>query len=540
MAVIQILFIGTNPEVKRLLQKGYPDYKLSICNSTKELDILCSDQPLHLIISTINSDFEQELMQINSIRTKYVKLQIPLLLFDYSAEANPKHELLAFESGASDYIPVGVNSEIVLKRINNQLNYSRHCASLELENLALNDTINLMDNLVLFMDRADNSFIIFNKDGEIDWVNEGFKRLYGYTKEEFKSKFGRTIFESSRNSEIAKIVSKCLETKKSVIFIAECQICSGALKWIQTTFTPIVNAEGEVERFIAIETDITKLKATEEALNQKNEYMLALTNHLKTANKLLEEQQKEINEQNKQLKSERKKSDDLLLNILPFEVARQLKSKGEAKPMSYKLASVLFLDFVNFTDIARELSPKDLIHALDSYFKAFDDIIDKHFIEKIKTIGDAYMCVGGLPLSNKSNPFNTLLAALEMQCYVQSKVEETKTPNGLEWKCKIGISTGELIAGVVGKKKYIYDVWGHTVNIAARMQEQGQKGRVNISEYTYKHISPFFECSSRGMIATKRGYNLKMYFVNRLKPEFSIDEEGFLPNEDLMKLINTL
>jgi PAS domain S-box-containing protein len=390
------------------------------------------------------------------------------------------------------------------------------------------------------MDRADNSFVIFDSHGEIEWVNEGFNRLYGYSIDEFKRKYGRTILEASKNSDIQSKFDKCLSTKKSINYVSECQTRNGEFKWIQTTFTPIVSPSGVIERFIAIETDITKLKETEEALNQKNEYMLALTNHLKSANVLLEQQQKEINTQNKEIEIERKKSDDLLLNILPFEVARQLKSKGVAKPKDYKLASVFFLDFVDFTKIAIEIPSKDLVHVLDSYFKQFDDIIEKHFIEKIKTIGDAYMCAGGLPLRNRSNPINVVMAGLEIQHYVNSKLTSNVTPNGLQWKCRIGVHSGPVIAGVVGRKKYLYDVWGDTVNIAARMQQESDIGRVNVSGETYSYIKDYFDCDYRGKIAVKNAGKADMYFVNRLKAEYCDDDLGFEPNEEFQKILNSL
>lgn len=536
----RILIAGDFAGVLDILTKKLPQISVFKLADILKIPDFITKQEVELLLLVVTGNFIETMTLVEKVRSIPGYSNTPLLILDKSPFSIPNNIELAFQSGASDYLSESTNELEFISRVALHLKSARRLAELTERNTNLSQTVGIMDKLVLFMERADNSFVIFDQHGEMEWVNEGFKRLYGYEIDEFKRKFGRTIFDASKNSEIVKKVNQCVETGRSVNYVAECQIRSGEFKWIQTTLTPILNPEGVVERFIAIETDITKLKETEEALSQKNEYMLALTNHLKSANSLLEEQQKEINVQNKQIESERKKTDDLLLNILPFEVARQLKSKGEAKPRSYKMASVLFLDFVNFTDITKELSPKELIHVLDSYFKAFDDIVDKHFIEKIKTIGDAYMCVGGLPLSNKSNPFNSVLAAFEMQNYVKSKMDETRTPNGLDWKCKTGISTGELIAGVVGKKKYIYDVWGNTVNIAARMQEQGQDGRINISEFTYHYIKNYFECSSRGMVATKRGYNLKMYFVDRIKPDFSADTDGFFPNDEFLKMINAL
>jgi len=508
--------------------------------TVRKLESFLSDNVIDLIIMVIEENFFEDISSIEKLKHNDEYKNLPVIVVDKSPFYIPNNIQLAFESGVTEYFNNKIEKIEFINRVKNQLKIHKRMSEIIEDNKANVETLELMDKLILFMDKADNSFIIFDINGEIEWVNEGFNRLYGYTVDEFKRKFGRTIFDVSKNSEIKKKVDRCIETKRSINYVAECQTRSGEYKWIQTTFTPILSLSGNIERFIAIETDITKLKETEEALNQKNEYMIALTNHLKSANTLLEEQQHEINAQNKAIEEERKKSEELLLNILPFEVARQLKSKGVAKPRNYKNTTVLFLDFVNFTKLTKSLSPLDLVTTLDSYFKRFDDIIESHFIEKIKTIGDAYMCVGGLPLRNRSNPFDMILAGLEMQKIVSEIIEETKTEEGLKWECRIGIHSGSVMAGVVGKKKYIYDIWGHTVNIAARMQEEGESGMVNISGDTYDYVQDYFDCIYRGKIPVKNAEDVDMYFVKRLKPEYSEDEAGLIPNEAFVKILNSL
>lgn len=536
----RILIVGNDTEYYELLSNCCTKYDILTLKSIHSLSEFVSSQKVDLILSIISDNFFQEVTLFEQLKQQKGLRDIPIIVIDNSPFPIPNNSRLAFQSGASDYIGNKCDEIELLSRIENQLKQFSRWNEMVIENNNRQETLNLMDKLFLLMDRADNSFIIFDAKGEIEWVNEGFNRLYGYTLDEFKRKFGRSIFEASKNPEIIAKVEHCVKTKKSVNYVAECLTHSGEFKWIQTTFTPIVSADGSIDKFIAIETDITKLKEAEEALNQKNEYMIALTNHLKSSNSLLEEQQKEINTKNLALDEERRKADKLLLNILPFEVWRQLKSKGEVKPRSYKLATVLFLDFVNFSNIAKELAPKDLISILDSYFKAFDDIVDKYYIEKIKTIGDAYMCVGGLPLSNRSNPIDVVLAGLELQQYVKNSQPAECLALGLEWQCRIGIHSGDVIAGVVGKKKFIYDIWGTTVNLAARMQAEGELGRVNISEATYGYVSDFFECEHRGKIKTKGGELVDMYFVNRLKPEYIVDETGLIPNELFNKMMNSL
>lgn len=534
-----VLIIGNGKNYESWLKK--PEHKFIVLKNEgeKELSAFAIQHKVDIFVLIAGDNFFQDVNLIEQLKKIEDLKDVPVIIIDDSPYPIPNNIKLAFQSGITDYVKKDVNELELVSRVQNQLKIYRRMSEITEENSVNRETLELMDKLILFMDRADNSFIIFDANGEIEWVNEGFNRLYGYSIDEFKRKFGRTIFEASKNSNIQGKVDKCISTKKSVNYVAECQTKNGEYKWIQTTFTPVVAPSGAIERYIAIETDITKLKETEEALNQKNEYMMALTNHLKSANMLLEQQQKEINAQNQAIEEERKKSEDLLLNILPFEVARQLKSKGEAKPKNFKLASVLFLDFSDFTNLTKELSPKDLVYILDSYFKRFDEVIDKHFIEKIKTIGDAYMCVGGVPLRNKSNPLNVVLAGLEMQHVVNQIVDETKTVEGREWKCRIGIHTGSVIAGVVGKKKYIYDIWGNTVNVAARMQQESEVGKVNISGETYDYISEYFDCEYRGKIAVKNAGKSDMYFAKRLKPKYSADEHGIYPNDVFNKILNS-
>ncbi len=537
----RILIIENTGEYSQMLSacQHQVDAILSGTQLNQIIEKLLSGQ-FSLILLVIHDNFFNDISIVEAIKNDERFHDLPVIVIDKSSFSIPNNIKLAFQSGANDFVKSDVSDLELQSRIDNQLKLSRRIKEVTEENITAQETLSLMDKLFLFMDRADNSFVIFSPEGEIEWVNEGFNRMYGYTIDEFKRKFGRTLYKASKNSDIESKIERCVKSKKSVNYVAECLTRNGEFKWIQTTLTPVITPSGTVDRFIAIETDITKLKETEESLNQKNEYMMALANHLKSANALLEQQQIEINEKNKDLEVEKVKSEELLLNILPFEVARQLKSKGEAKPKDYKFTSVLFLDFSEFTKLTLELDPKELVSVLDTYFKTFDDIVEQHFIEKIKTIGDAYMCVGGLPLRNKSNPFDVVLAGLEIQHYVNSLLEVNTTPSGMQWRCRIGIHTGPVIAGVVGRKKYLYDIWGNTVNIAARMQTEGSVGRVNVSGDTFNIIKDYFEFEYRGKIAIKNADKTDMYFVNRLKPEFADDQFGLLPNEAFKKMLNSL
>ena len=217
-----------------------------------------------------------------------------------------------------------------------------------------------------------------------------------------------------------------------------------------------------------------------------------------------------LEEKNEIIEKERERSDELLLNILPEETANELKEHGSAKARKYDSVTVLFSDFKGFTQIAEKLTPEELVAELDACFRGFDAIMDKYNVEKIKTIGDAYMAVGGLPEPNKTHPTDVINAALEMQ---QFMINRKKTQDTFDMR--IGIHTGSVVAGVVGNRKFAYDIWGDAVNLAARMESSGEPGKVNISEVTSKLLNGQFSLTARGKIAAKNKGQVEMFFVNK-------------------------
>jgi ligand-binding sensor domain-containing protein/class 3 adenylate cyclase/predicted metal-dependent HD superfamily phosphohydrolase len=247
----------------------------------------------------------------------------------------------------------------------------------------------------------------------------------------------------------------------------------------------------------------------------------------------------EIKNQNQELENEKEKLDKLLLNILPQETVDELKSKGKAAARNYRIASVMFTDFIGFTRISQNYRPKQLVSELDECFSEFDNIIDKYNLEKIKTIGDAYMCAGGVPIRNVSNPFDIILAALEIQDYIKYR-NKIKIENGEKpWELRIGINTGELVAGVIGTKRFAFDVWGDTVNVANRLEANSEAGKVNISNTTYELVKDFFECSFRGKINTKNRGLIEMYFVERIRDEYAPEENETWPGKKFREKLNT-
>jgi class 3 adenylate cyclase/CheY-like chemotaxis protein len=207
---------------------------------------------------------------------------------------------------------------------------------------------------------------------------------------------------------------------------------------------------------------------------------------------------------------QRKIAEDLLLNILPERVAAELRERGEVDPMYFEDATIVFTDFVGFTRSTEELSAEELVCLLHQYFTGFDEIITRYGLEKLKTIGDSYMFASGLPTHSSSHPVDAVLAAFEMVGFVRQMAADNKGPG---WQVRIGVHTGPVIAGVVGIRKFAFDVWGDTVNFGSRVESSGAPNRVNLSDRTYSRVKDFFRCEHRGKVKTKEGRDADMYFA---------------------------
>lgn len=219
-----------------------------------------------------------------------------------------------------------------------------------------------------------------------------------------------------------------------------------------------------------------------------------------------------ISEARDAINEEKQVSERLLLNILPEEVASELKEKGNVEAQQFDDVTVLFTDFLGFTLVGEQLTPKELVAELHTCFKAFDEIIDKYDIEKIKTVGDAYLAVSGLPQPNPNHAADVINAALDIAAFLEHRKKEK---GDLAFMARIGVNSGSVVAGIVGVKKFAYDIWGDTVNIAARMEQNGVPGKVNISEYTYELVKDKFNCIYRGELEAKNKGKMKMYFAER-------------------------
>lgn len=304
---------------------------------------------------------------------------------------------------------------------------------------------------------------------------------------------------------------------------------------------PVYNSLGEILGVIQVLNKLNSEHFTSEDENLLGAYASLAGISLANA-QAYDELQKErdllevrVKERTKDLEESRKKSDELLLNILPVEIAEELKGSGLVAPKKYELVTVLFTDFKGFTLAAEKLPAEKIVDELDRCFRYFDEISGRFNLEKIKTIGDAFMCAGGIPKPNFTNPVEAVLAGLEIREFMLTLKKEKEKRGEPFWEIRIGLHSGPIVAGVVGKKKFAYDIWGDTVNTASRMESSGEAGKINISNTTYEYVKDFFECDYRGKIPAKNKGTIDMYFVHSIKKELSQKGKGLVPNQKFWK-----
>ena len=240
-------------------------------------------------------------------------------------------------------------------------------------------------------------------------------------------------------------------------------------------------------------------------------------------NRIKTKSNEKLAKKNQEIDAEKDRAEALLLNILPRETAQELQQFGKAKAIRYESVTVLFTDFKSFTQIAEEMSPEALVDALDECFRAFDDIVERHNLEKIKTIGDAYMCAGGLPTKNDTHALDVVAAAVEIRDFMEVFNERQVANGEPKFEIRLGVHTGAVVAGVVGSKKFAYDIWGDTVNLAARMEENSEPSKINISQSTFEKVRHKYTCESRGKLNAKNKGQVEMFFIQSPLPTTSMN-----------------
>ncbi len=281
--------------------------------------------------------------------------------------------------------------------------------------------------------------------------------------------------------------------------------------------------------FLEKEREITQLKTKRERTKTYASYIVAVLILLLAIGTF--RRYRLIKKTSNIIQKETDKSEKLLLNILPEETALELKLNGKVQAKKFDSVSVMFTDFKDFTRYSHNLTPEELVNSVDFYYSKFDAIIEKCGLEKIKTIGDSYMCAGGLPFPTKDHAEKIMVAAFEIVEFME-RSKTLKDKHISHFDIRVGVNTGPVVAGVVGSKKFAYDIWGDTVNVASRMESTSMQGKINVSEYTYELIKDKYDCEFRGEINVKNKGMMKMYFVNKLKEKDNIHD----PKKEELKL----
>ena len=285
----------------------------------------------------------------------------------------------------------------------------------------------------------------------------------------------------------------------------------------------------ESERREQVKLELKVSERTREISNQKT--------RIEEQSKLLEAEKNNVLRQQELLQIEKDNTERWLANALPEEVVRELKVNGKVEANAFDKVTVMFTDVVGFTNISRRMRPSRLVKRLDILFRRFDELIQNNDLEKIKTIGDAYMCAGGIPIDNSINPMNACIAALQIQDYMSKLKFDAIANHSDYWEIRLGIHTGPVIAGIIGDLKLAYDVWGPTVNQAQQMEKFGAPGEVTISGTTFTFIEPYFECIPKGKVKIKGGIEVDTYVVLKIKPELSEKGEGLFPNDKFSEIV---
>lgn len=403
----------------------------------------------------------------------------------------------------------------------------------DINNLGINE----LKQLASIAIEATNAIILLDKHGALLWANKGFEELYGFTIEEFQDHF------SDDNSEFIKILneidSSFFTKNPSLSFSRNFLTKKYQRKWVQSTFTPI-KSENEITKYVVIETDITQQKEVEEELVQRWENTQTLTEHLESVKDYIEEQIQDLAEQKKALQVAKDKSEEVLNKVLPYEVAIQLKKKGYASPRHYKKVTILNLNIRNFIALSDTIPIEELVSQLHETLTQLDGVLETHYVEKIKTSGGIYLGAGGVPLRNRSNPIDVALAALKIK-EILAKTNIVRKQKKLDpFETSVGVHTGKVIAGVVGKNKLSYDIWGDTVNIASTIEHNIPLNDIQISEITYREIKAYFICEPTEKLILGTAEDIQLYNLLRLKPEFSADAAGVYPNQKFMNILSKL
>lgn len=374
-----------------------------------------------------------------------------------------------------------------------------------------------------------NPVLLLDKKGLICWTNEAFEKTYGYSFEKYNEKYPTA--KQKYVKILAEIEPNFFKKNKELVVIKSILSKKSKKRWIQSNISVIKDNEEKIKEFIVVETDITQQKEIEEELAQQQENTQTLSEHLESVKIYIEAQIKELIEQKINIEKSKQQSEELLTKLLPYEIALQLKRKGYASPRNYKKVTVLQLNIRNFVELSEKLPIEQLIEQLEEALSQTDGVLEEHFVEKIKTSDSIYLGAGGVPLRNRSNPIDVVLASLKIRNIFYKINEERKKENLPKFEISIGIHTGKAIAGIVGKNKLSYDIWGDAVNISSLVEKKSNLDKIIISEATKTAIEEYFVCEKTNEINLQNHKNIELYEVKKIKENYAFDKNGIFANE---------
>jgi adenylate cyclase len=487
-----ILIVDDTPDNLRLLSAALrqQQYEIGSAISGSMALALAHNVLPDLILLDIRMPVIDGYEVCKQLKADPITQDIPIIFL--SALDDVADKVKAFEVGGADYITKPFQIEEVLVRVENQLKLRNLQKRLEEQNERLQQEIHKREQLLrehkrmeeryrsIFEESVDGIFQI-SPEGCYLSANPALALIYGYNSpEELMTEvtdIGRQIYvQPQRRAELVAYMQR-YDTVSD--FESQVYCKNGNIIWVSEDVRAVKNADGEVIYYEGTVKDITERKIMEE-----------------------------------ELRLARRKTERLLLNILPQQIAERLKKGPTIIANNFSEATVLFADIVNFTPFSVEVSPSQLISMLNQIFSAFDKLVEQYELEKIKTIGDAYMAVGGIPKQRPDHP----AAIAELALAMQRTIAEFKKDNGEAFRLRIGINTGPVVAGVIGTKKFSYDLWGDTVNIASRMESEGLAGKIQVTQATYERLKKRFLLESRGMVYIKGRGDMMTYWLTGKKP----------------------
>jgi PAS domain S-box-containing protein len=355
-------------------------------------------------------------------------------------------------------------------------------------------------------------FYVVDRNLKIVKWNSNFTRTFGFHAETNKLHPLDTVQDADRDL-LMQVIERTFLLGYAISEVTIIPKENEPLPYLIRSFRTQI---GDQQLIFIIGFDISERKKTEDILRLNKERLEAMVVQMEENAVLLKKSNDEAVHQKSLIEEEKKKSDKLLMTIFPESVAIELREKGHAVARRFEKASILFADLVDFTLLSKGLTPEELSGELNWIFVGFDFLADRHNMERIKTIGDGYMAAGGVPIPNDNNPVDAINCGLQMVKFMDRLRLENEKSGKPAWKVRIGIHTGEVVAGVIGKSKFSYDIWGTAVNTASRMESASEPGKVNISGVTYDLVKEKFKCTPRGSIIIKNMGNMDMYFAEGL------------------------